>query len=819
MLKMRVVEHAQYHLRLLLAATLVGVTAGTTASARAADDPRYDAAIAAARAGRYAEALPVIEDRHRRDPQNLSVAFDYLTVLGWAHRQSDAIAVFENLPQGAPLPAFVEQAAARDYRDLRRFDEALALYRRGQREYPGRMLFIAGEILTIADSGRAEAALSQGKSLLPAHPHNLELLSATAYAASKAGAGVDAMALARRVLALDPNDREARRELILATAQRGDLEEAWLAARLSPDLFSASERRQFGGDWTAFLVREAGTADLGDDERYRRADRAIEALDARVRDLSIQGPDADAQLRRAKFDRVLALSVRDRFDDVIAQYEEFEKEGIPVPAYALRVVGDAYMRLRQPEKAKAVYETALADAPSDFQSSMGLFYAEIESEDFDAALTTIDGLAGREQPTVGTKANPDWLRAQIAATMARVYAGDTDDAQQRIEGLLAADPENPALLDAYGTVLEDRGEPMAAEQSFAKAQSIRPGDHDAAVGVANVAIDRGDRTAGYAATDELVDARISQDLDPDHPTALLRQREETLERPELKFSANQLFQAQRAPLGGDTFNLETQLFSAPIEDTYRLYADYQFATVALPEGRVSDHHMAAGLEFTGKDFGATGEITEDLIPTAHIGGKAGVSWAPDDAWRLSLLAQVFSSDTPLRALRHEITADSATFHVNWRVDDMQSYSLSSELLTFSDTNFRSSIDLSSTQRLITAPHFSLDVIPELYASRNTFRNAPYYNPLWDAEAAVGFDATQILYRRYELVWQHHMTLVPGIYWEHGVSPHPAATLVYEHRLKLGDTWSGGLGVKLARHPYDGVANDSVSVFADLDWRL
>jgi biofilm PGA synthesis protein PgaA len=568
--KICAVKHAQRHIGLVLTAALVGITAGTAASAEAAVDSQYDAAIAAARAGRYAEALPIIEDRYRRNPRNLAIAYDYLTVLGWAHRQSDAIAAFEKLPQQGPLPAFVEQAAARDYRDLGRFDEALALYRRGQREYPGRMIFIAGEILTTADSGHAEDALSRSKSLLPAHPHSLELLSAAVYAASKVGDAADTVDFARRVLALDPADREARRELILASDQLGDIENAWLLARLSPDLFSADETRRLSGDWTALLVRQAGATGLGDDERYRRADRAIDALDAQIGELLKAGPDAEAALRRAKFDRVLALSDRDRFEDAIAAYEAFERDGIPVPAYVLKVVGDAYMRLRRPEAAEAVYKRALADSPADFQSNLGLFYAEIESKDFDAALATIDGLADREQRTLGTRPNPDWLRAQIAAAMARVYLGDTDEAQERIEALLAQDPDNPVLLDTFGTILQDRGEPVAAERRFAQADSLRPGDHDAAVGRANTAIDRGDRAAGYAATDKLVDSQIAQDLAPDHATALLRRREETLERPELKFSANQLYQAQRAPLGGDTFNLETQLFSTPIEDAYRL---------------------------------------------------------------------------------------------------------------------------------------------------------------------------------------------------------------------------------------------------------
>src|SRR5581483_4128581 len=153
--------------------------------------------------------------------------------------------------------------------------------------------------------------------------------------------------------------------------------------------------------------------------------------------------------------------------------------------------------------------------------------------------------------------------------------------QHRIEALLANEPQDPSLLTTLGTILEARGKPQAAERQFRAADALGPGDHDAAVGEANVAIDRGDRAAGYAQTDRLVEANISKDLDPDRPVKLLRQREAALEKPELKFSINQLFQAERAPLGGNTFNLETQIFSAPLEDAFRLYADYQYATVRL----------------------------------------------------------------------------------------------------------------------------------------------------------------------------------------------------------------------------------------------
>src|SRR5258705_1307982 len=62
----------------------------------AASDPseaEYSAAIDTARAGDAVGALPVIERRYRENPTNPAAAYNYILVLGWANRQSDAIAV------------------------------------------------------------------------------------------------------------------------------------------------------------------------------------------------------------------------------------------------------------------------------------------------------------------------------------------------------------------------------------------------------------------------------------------------------------------------------------------------------------------------------------------------------------------------------------------------------------------------------------------------------------------------------------------------------------------------------------------------------
>ena len=299
----------------------------------------------------------------------------------------------------------------------------------------------------------------------------------------------------------------------------------------------------------------------------------------------------------------------------------------------------------------------------------------------------------------------------------------------------------------------------------------------------------------------------------------LRDRLDVLGRPEAILRFNGTFQGANVPVGGDSFSLDAQFFSAPINNAYRLYVNYGFATAKLPEGNIVNHHAALGLEYTARDFGASAEVTQDSAPRWLTGARVSLAWAPFDAWRISGFAQLYSSDTPLRALKHDITANSWGARLSYSPSDGQSYNLLTEMVTFSDHNARTVIDASSTQRLFTSPHLTLDAIPELYASWNTLRDAPYYNPLDDFSGSLSVVANQILYRRYSFVYSHNLGVTAGEYWEHGFGGRFAASLSYEQRLKMNDFWEGSLGVRLRRQPYDGHGEDSVTLFAGIDWRF
>jgi biofilm PGA synthesis protein PgaA len=782
-------------------------------------DAEYSAAIEAARAGNANDALPVIEDRYRADPTNSSVIYDYILVLGWARRLMEALSVYESLPP-AERPIYLEAAVARDYRDTGAYDKALMLYRQGRAHYPEELTFAYGEILTLTDAGLADEAVAQAGVLLAAHPEDIELLSAAIYASAATDHHAETAALAERMLAIAPQDRDALRARVFALRGLGQFMLALELAEQSATAFSSDELRNLIGDQLAALVRQGEQPTKNDVERLAAIDRAIAELDRRIAIWGAEGAGGTPEAHTARFNRILALEDRGRSDEVVAEYNALRSEGVEVPPYALKAVADAYARHREPENARRIYELALAGNPKDFDARVGLFYSELESEDFDAAFSTIDALAAEQTPNVTTNGqaqqtpNSAWLRANLIAALARFYAGDTPEAQRRVTSMIILAPNDASLRQALGTILLGRGKPHAADRQFANGQIILPNDMSLAAARADVAITRGDRVEGAAEAERLIR------LDPSvNAVTQLARRVEILERPELSVRWNASLQSTRIPVSGNSFAIDTQLYSAPINDTYRIYAGYGYAIAKLPEGTIVDNHAALGVEYTGLDLAANAEISNDSSPHPHAGGRAAIAWTPDDSWRFSGAMQIFSSDTPLRALKYDISANSWMVRAAFSPSDFQSYSLMGELVTFSDGNDRAILDANANQRLITQPHFTIDAIGELYTSQNSLRNAPYFNPAEDLSGSLTLTANQILYRRYSFVYSHRLSVTGGDYLESGFAGGFSGNLYYEQRLRVNDSWEGALGVQLRRQPYDGHAENSFAILGSIDWRF
>ena len=86
-------------------------------------DELRNQAVAAARAGDYNSALPILKKLYNENKSDIPVLSDYLTVLNWAGNYTEAITVYEG-QKSSILPAYAQLNAAASYYRMGQYDEA-----------------------------------------------------------------------------------------------------------------------------------------------------------------------------------------------------------------------------------------------------------------------------------------------------------------------------------------------------------------------------------------------------------------------------------------------------------------------------------------------------------------------------------------------------------------------------------------------------------------------------------------------------------------------------------------------------------------------
>jgi biofilm PGA synthesis protein PgaA len=606
-------------------------------------------------------------------------------------------------------------------------------------------------------------------------------------------------------------------------------------AEESPGVVSAAELRRIDGDAAAALVRWGVFEPPDEARRFAASDRAIAALDGLIARWSGEGDAAKGDLLRARFDRMVALRDRVRMADVLLEYEDLRRHDVVVPGYALVAAADAYLYLRQPEKARDLYLRGLEVDPNNPETRLALFYAYVDLENFDAAYRVVDATAADQAIWLYLKGlrdpieNPERATADLASAHARLYADQLAEADRRITAMAAAAPNNTRYLSALATVYSARGWPRLAAEEYDISRSLRPINVTTEVGQANNNLD----LRAY----RLVDTEAA-DLTRRFPENLEVQR---LDRQwqvhnmwEVRLAVSPTWSSPTNVQGGSGIALDAQIYSPPIDYNWRLFASEHVANEQLPvgEGTVTLRRSAAGIEYRGGDLVASLEATINAYgPSAHgtlesgpgdgRGGlDAQVTWSLNDNWSLGGGAELFALDTPLRALGNGITANSATANAVYRESESREFVLTGETMDFSDGNLRTSLDGQYTQRLLTLPHFTIDGIADLAESQNSANSdRPYFNPSQDAIATFGLSFNQIIYRRYQVIYEHHLTVTPGVYWQQGFGAGGAGSVLYEHRIRINDVFEAALGATASRQQYDGQYQNTVAVLISLRQRF
>lgn len=796
------------------------------ALALAAPGADYDALITRARAGDYEPALAML--RQQGAGAGRQAIYDHIVIAGWAGRPGEAVAAYESLPRAAAVPADIQLAAARAYRDLRRWPEALAAYRAGLSRHPGQSAFAAGEIMTLADADQTEAALAAGQDWVKRAPRDADARLALAYVHARLRQPYEALHQADQALSIAPGTPYVLREYIDALSRARLAQPALDLARQQPDLFDAAQLRRMEGDALAQQVRLAAMPTRTEAERFAIADRALARYDALIPAWQALGEPARQDVLRARIDRLHALHARVRMADVVREYEALRAQDVAVPRYALNDVASAYLYLRQPEKARDLYRQVGADGASRdddaedrLNTETGLYYALAEAEEFDRTDAVTDAIESGYAPWLYFKGqatrNPNDLKLESAQTVAaaRQLADDTVAAEQRLRGMVENAPNNSTLRADLASLYRRRDLPRASERELKMAETLAPRALQVENGQGFTAMDLQEwRQAEALSADTLARA-------PENLTSRRLAREwEVHNKAELRISGYRGLASDSPVNGNGDFGIDAVLYSPPIDYNWRAFGGGGYATGDFEEGRGNYRWLRTGVQWRGRDLTVEGEVsTHSYGHGVKPGLRLSAAYDIDDHWQVGGSGELLSRETPLRALINDITANRLTGFVRWRANERREWTLSLSPSRFSDGNQRWELGLDGRERVYTAPHLKADLTLDLSTQRNSRDDAPYYNPRSDLMALPGARLTHTLYRRYETAWEQIGTIGAGTYTQQGHGTGGVIALGYGQRYRANDVLDMGAMVTGISRPYDGQRERELRIVFDLAYRF
>jgi biofilm PGA synthesis protein PgaA len=782
---------------------IVGVIGAEAEQTLAQITERREAAVLQARAGRLEAAIAALRAMLAAGEDDGLVAMDLSSLLQQSHRPGEAITVFEKAAVAEP-PDYALLAAARAYRDVRRYRDAEKLARQGLKRFPDQTTWPLLLALVLADAGRPKEALEvlSGPEAQRAPP--VERLLAEGYASRKAGDPYKALSAYTDALKLVPANEEARTSAAaLLQAQGGPYGAADQAAAMV----------RWGKD-----TRPSDPA-----HRFDGTDAAIARLDKLLAALP---PPTAAARRRLRLDRLVALRDRVRMQEAVEEGGALRSDGA-LPAYAEEAYADALLYLRRPEEASAAYRRVLAGSPKDvpadtrLMARYGLFYAAVEFEDFDTAYATIDALVNdqptwlryRDDPT--RHDNPDRVYAEVTAAAARSNGNQLADAWARITRIADAAPANKwARLTLY-QVARARGWPRRAETDGEIAASLDPDSVGAKIALAEIAM----ANYRFAEAQRMVGDLRALYPEDWHVRRLARELEANLGWVLESEAKPSVSKGGGANAAGPALTMQTRLTTAPIADNWRLFAVTDYADSHPPEGFVNRTRLSAGLEWRIPYLTATLYPTQSWGTLTKAGGGATLDWRATDQIRLAFAGELYSWDTPLRALLHGITADSYSMKATYRWDESRNLSGTFSYSPFTDGNQRFNAGAVFTQKLINVPHFDLTATGEVFASHNDLPTAPYYNPDHDLTVAAGLLAEHMIWRRYEDSWVQALSVDAGLYDEAHFRPSFIATANYEHRWRFDPFTELRYGLQLKRRVYDGSVENTATLTLGMLWKF
>ncbi len=785
----------------------------------------YDSLIIRARAGDTAPVLNYLQQESNAGPLNSGQVDDWLQIAGWAGRDQEVIDVYERYHSSMNLSSRGLASAARAYRNEKRWDQALALWQSSLKKDPTNPDLITGMIMTQADSGRGSEALKQAKELTERDPSAKNYMTLS-YLNRATNHNYDALQASSEAVRLAPESDAVLKNHLEILQRNRIADPALQLARENPRLVSAEQYRQLERDAAAEQVRMAQLPTRSETERFYIADQAL----ADYQDLLTRWskyPDAQADYQRARIDRLGALLVRRNTAELIKEYESMEAEGYKMPDYARRWAASAYIDRRMPEKAAPILTSLYYADGKTFRNSEDLldaddlYYALNESEQLDKAHQFAKNYSEQTPYQVGVyglpgkQPNEDWMEGQTLLIQSLVALNDLPAAQKKLETLSGTAPANQNLRIALASVYLARDLPRKSEQELKAVESLAPRSLILERAQAETAMDLQEWHQMELLTDDVI-TRSPEDV----PSQELDRQRKVHNMYELRVTGNHTISSNSPVSGSKDFGIETLLYSRPIAENWRIFGGGSYDNAQFEEGKGINRVMRLGGEWTSRDHWVEAEVNNQNYGFGNKTGARISTWYDfNDHWRVGGRVERLAKETPLRAMKNNITSNSASAFVLWKADERRDVAFNVTPSDFSDGNKRWEYGLIGRQRIWSGPYLTADFSLGLAVSTNTKADVIYYNPKRDFTYLPAITLNHIMYRHYKTIWSQQIQLGVGGYWEKNYGNGLATAAAYGQRVQWNDVVDTGVAVTYDKRPYDGVREHNLSLAFDLNYRF
>jgi biofilm PGA synthesis protein PgaA len=765
------------------------------------------------------QRLQRLKEQADRNPGNKPFLYDYMQALEEARRDAELFALLPRVDIATAPPAALSRLG-RAASNLKLFPQDVDIFREVLRRAPGRPDAVAGIAYALIDGGQpaeAVAVLEERRKIVWTE---VALLEAYAEALVATREHVRALPVYERILQLEPGNREAQRNRIFTVARLGAQHRALELAQAAPGLLSGEELFALRSDRAAVATRWGTAADSDSPERFAGTDAALEENAQLLAEADASG-QPEAAVRRLQFDRIVLLRNRVRMQDAVDVHERLVGQGVEVAPYAQVAAADAYLYLRQPEKARDLYLAAQSRGELDFSAKVGLFYAYSDAEQHEQALAQIDRLTGETPERIKAYSpltitdNPDYASAVATAAAARSYQDRPHEAQLRLEELRDLAPWHMESREKLATVYNARGWPRRAEQEYEWILAAEPRYRAARVGYADTLRELRDWEAAQREA-----AALEDEFPEDGQVRRVSRQWQIHQMRELQVEAGTgRSSGAGGPQGSREHRIETRLYSAPIARDWRAFLHQYEARATFDAGVGFRRRIGAGMEYRIRDWRASAEVSDSYNDGSDVGLSLAGDWWADDHWNVEAALDTSSNDVPLQGRQSGVRGWSLRAGVGYRVSESRSFRVGAQHIEFTDGNRREILSAGVSQRLVTGPVFKLDGVLGLYTSRNSLDGAAYFNPGRDLAIDLTLIGEQRLWRRYDRSFLHRLHLSLGSYDQQGFGGGATRGIRYEHEWNFDGRLSLLYGAQRTLHPYDGQDEYANYYNAALNWRF